>query len=648
MAGKKILSYHQWEPILTPEEIFADAIALGEIKVVDDKIYWAEMRPIEQGRIVLVCQDASGEINDILPPEFNVRTRVHEYGGMPYAVTEKDVFFANFQDQRLYRKKLADKSPPLAMTPEKNADGSLGKYGAPIVSPDGKFLVFVYEKEWADKENENFIALLDIEDPEVQEPTILAQGHDFYFDPAISPSSTKIAWIQYDHPNMPWNSSMLVIADFKEGNIVTGSERTIIADKNVSVCSAQFDSNDNLYFVMDEANQPEDSPKNWYNLYRYDGERLTPITQELAEFAGPAWAVGLCNYAILPDGQIVANYAKKGRDYLGVIHPETKEVRTLDSPFAAHSDIGVLSDQEIVFVGTHTHAVTAIVKFNIKSMEIERIKSAFSAQLLDEDISSPTLIEYPTSDGQQAYGQLYLPKNSKYQAPEEEKPPLIVMVHGGPTGRAPTHLSLIRQFWTSAGYAILDVDHRGSTSYGRQYRDALEGQWGVIDSQDVKDGVDHLISQGIVAPKVAITGGSAGGYAVQRALTMFPDTFQVGASYYGIGNLITLTKLTHKFESRYMDWLVGAQLPEGEAVFKERSPINYLDNLKSPMILFQGAEDQVVTPEVSREIADILKEKGIESDYIEYEGETHGFLRKDSNVDSLTREAAFFRKVLFR
>ncbi|UCE12195.1 MAG: S9 family peptidase, partial [Candidatus Heimdallarchaeota archaeon] len=237
----------------------------------------------------------------------------------------------------------------------------------------------------------------------------------------------------------------------------------------------------------------------------------------------------------------------------------------------------------------------------------------------------------------------------KFLPPEGDKPPLIVMVHGGPTARVPRQFILARQFWTNQGYAIFDVDHRGSTSYGRRYRDALKGAWGVIDAQDVKDAVDYLIQQGTVAQKVAIKGGSAGGYAVQRALTLFPDTFQAGASYFGIGNLITLTKLTHKFESKYMDWLMGNSLSdaEGEQIFKDRSPINHLDKLKSPMILFQGKDDKVVTPEVSREMVEILNKKGILNEYVEYEGEGHGFRKKENNIDALTREAAFFRKVLW-
>ena len=279
-------------------------------------------------------------------------------------------------------------------------------------------------------------------------------------------------------------------------------------------------------------------------------------------------------------------------------------------------------------------------------MQFEVIRSSLKIDSVDDDISLPEIIGYPTSDNQKAFGYFYPPKNSKYKAPEGEKPPLIVMVHGGPTGRAGSGFSLKKQFWTNQGYAIFDVDHRGSTSYGRKYRDALKGQWGVIDAQDIKDGIEFLIKKGKISSKIAITGGSAGGYAVQRALTLFPDVFAAGASYFGIGNLLTVAKLTHKFESRYIDWLLGAPLPEAEAICKERSPIHYLDKLKSPMILFQGMDDPIVTPEVSQEVAAVLKEKGIYHEYIEYEGESHGFRKKENQIDSLTREAAFFRNIL--
>ena len=281
-----MLPYNQWTPIVTPEEVFEDIIAFGYIKVVSGKIYWTELRPSEGGRTTVVCQDEKGRIQDVLPKDVNVRTRVHEYGGLAFTVDEKYIYYINFQCQRLFRKTLGDESSPIPLTPEKNGDGSLGKYAAPILTPDQKTLIFVYEKEFKDRENENYIAKLDVTVNEIQEPTIIVQGRDFYFDPIISPNGTKIAWLQYNHPNMPWNSTELILADWNE-QALPESEKLIAGGEEVSICAIRFDKNDRLYFVMDEANQAEEDPRNWWNLYRYDEDYVESLTQEMAEFAYP-------------------------------------------------------------------------------------------------------------------------------------------------------------------------------------------------------------------------------------------------------------------------------------------------------------------------------------------------------------------------
>ena len=651
VENKQVFPYHKWIPNITPEQIFEEMISFNDIKIVNDNIYWSELRLAENGRVAIVCQNAKGEIFDVLPADVNVRTRVHEYGGICWEVDEKNIYYVNFQDQRLYQKTLRAEGSPIPLTPEQNEDGSLGKYAAPILTSDGKALILVYEKEYAEKENENYIASLDVTKSTIQEPNILVKGNNFYFDPILSPDGSQIAWLQYNHPNMPWNSTELVLADYKDNSVVPRSDKIIAGRNGVSVCGIRFDRSGRLFFVMDEEGQPEESPKNWWNLYQYDTGEIRAITQELAEFGLPMWVFRFMNWDFLPSsGRIVANYDKKGEGFLALIDPVTRVFEALQTPFDEHLGIQAYSEHEIVFVGNSFNKPSVLVKFNLQSMDYDIIKLSFANPLSEQDISIPQRLEYPTSDGKKAYGLLYLPKNSKYVVPEGDKPPLIVLVHGGPTGKARRVFLLSRQFWTNQGYTVFDVDHRGSVSYGRRYRDALKGRWGVIDAQDIKDAVDYLFQHGIVASKVAITGGSAGGYAVQRALTLFPDTFQVGASYFGIGNLITLTKLIHKFESRYIDWLMGKPLsePEGEQIYKERSPINHLDRLKSPMILFQGKDDKVVAPEVSREVAEILEEKGILNEYIEYEGEAHGFRKKENNIDALTREAAFFREVLWR
>ena len=509
-------------------------------------------------------------------------------------------------------------------------------------------MIVVYEKEFVDKENENYIAIIDALTEEVQEPKILAKGYDFYFDPIISPDGNQLAWLQYNHPNMPWNSTELVIADFKDEEIIQNSQKVIAGGEGISISGIRFDRSGRIYFVMDEENQPEENPKNWWNLYRYDktdGE-VELLTRELADFGSPMWSFGTINWTFLPSTErIIANYIQHGKGKLALFDPAIKVIETLRSPFDNHSQIQAISEDKLILIGHSTKFPSALVQLNTKNMEYDIIRTSLKVEYPKDDISVPEFIEYPTSDNQKAFGIFYSPRNSKYVAPKEEKPPLIVMVHGGPTARAGSDFSFRKQFWTNQGFAIFDVDHRGSTSYGRNYRDALKGQWGVIDAQDIKDGIDFLLKQGKIAPKIAITGGSAGGYAVQRALTLFPEIFTVGASYFGIGNLLTLAKLTHKFESRYLDWLIGTSLPEGKEIYEDRSPIYHLDNLRAPMILFQGKEDPIVTPEVSQEVVKALSERNILHEYIEYENESHGFLKKENNIDALTRESAFFRKV---
>ncbi|MFX0202610.1 MAG: prolyl oligopeptidase family serine peptidase, partial [Candidatus Hodarchaeota archaeon] len=600
IKNKQKLPYSQWKPTITPEDVFSDIITPEEIKNVGRTIYWLEQRPAEQGRVALVKCDESGQISDVTPKEYWIRTRVHEYGGGAYTLNDQYVYFVNFKDQRIYRQSLTEKQLPQPLTPKKNLDGSLGKYGALELSSNGTQLVFVYEKEYADKENENFIAVLDLTSEELREPAILACGNDFYADPKISPDGKRIVWLTWNHPKMPWDYTELIVAKFDEMYLVTGSEQKIAGGLNVSVCLPKFDQHGNLYYVMDEAGQGEKSIKNWWNLYCYKNGKTELITKELAEFGMPLWVLGQSGYSFLSSGNLICRTIAQGKANLVVVDPKKKECSLLDLPFTEYDSLQIDGNDDLVFVGASPLTPPAIIKLNLELMKITILKPSTTLKISEEDLSIPKFISYPTSDGKMAYGYLYMPKNSKYKAPEDEKPPLIVIVHGGPTGRTSSALYLRKgiQFWTSQGYAVLDVEYRGSTGYGRNYRDALLGECGVIDALDIKDGVNFLLKEGLVSKKIVIRGGSAGGYAVQRALTLFPELFSAGASYYGIGNLLTLVEGIHKFESHYLDSLLGASLAEGLAIYQERSPINHLDKLRAPMILFQGLEDKIVTPEV--------------------------------------------------
>ena len=629
-----------WEPAITPEDVFSDVIGLNEIQVVGKRTYWLEMRPFEKGRCVVVQRDYDGKVTDITPAGFNVRTRVHEYGGGAYTVFKNVIYFVNFDDQRIYYQSKKS-SEALPLTPLTNEDGSLGKYAALTVSPGGTKLLFVYEKEYTAKENENFLAILDLNAKGISEPQITAEGCDFYADPVFSPTGKEVAWLQWDHPDMPWDSTELMMGTF-EGNALHAVKK--VADGG-SICFPRFDRDSKLYYVKDKVVADETSSENWWNLYCYT-DTVEQITSEQAEFGEPHWVFGQSNYDFLPDTQIIAKMVKDGSDYLAVIDPEKKSLSVVETGLSCYSNIRTDEQGRVFFVGASDKKTSAIFCLDIESKTLEILKKSSGIKMKSDDISLPEFIFYPTKDGKHAYGHLYMPKNSRYTAPEDDKPPLLVVAHGGPTGSAKGGFSATKQFWTSAGFAVIDVDYRGSTGYGRRYRDKLLSRLGVIDSEDVADAVRYLIKVGKVdGTKVAVRGGSAGGYIVQRVMTQYPDLFSVGASYYGIGNLVTLATQTHKFESRYTDNLVGAKLPAGEKEYKDRSPINHLDKLKAPMIIFQGTDDKIVTPECSRELVRTLKERGIRYEYVEYEGESHGFRIKKNNVDSLEREFAFYRSV---
>ncbi len=632
---------------MTPEEIYQDIFYFRNI-FVDEKgsFYWAELRSHDNARTVIVKCDKDGHTSDISPPDSNVRTRVHEYGGRAFVVHDDVLYYPNLTDQRLYRKEIANDTPPIPITPKRCEDGSLGKYAAPIISPDGNALVFIFEKEFEDKENENFIAAINLNEPFPQEPIILVSGSDFYADPVLSSDGKQIAWLQWNHPKMPWDESELWLAQFNSVNLSLQGVEKAVGETNMAICFPSFGPRGDLFFIMDQAGHENDNPKNWWNIYSYKNGEVKAVTQELAEFGVPMWGLGYDRYVVGRDAIFAICHKREG-DVVARISIKTRELSWIELPYDSLLMIQKDDDSNLLLYARGPDRPDAIITLDVKTNEMHNLKISYEMPLDSEYVSIPTTIEFPTQDGEHAYALFYEPLNPNFQPAADSSPPLIVRVHGGPTGRTSSSLSLEYQFWTSMGYAIIDVNHRGSTGYGRRYRDKLLGQWGVLDAMDVRDGINYLLERGKVAHKIAISGGSAGGYAVQRCLTMFPDLFQVGASYFGIGNLVTLAKLTHKFESRYLDSLLGASLEEDEGVYKERSPINHIEDLKSPMILFQGLDDKVVTPEVSQEIVESLKEKGIKYEYKVYVGEGHGFLKRESNIDSLRREARFYREVLF-
>jgi dipeptidyl aminopeptidase/acylaminoacyl peptidase len=547
MKGKRT-PFTEWEPAISAEEVFSDVIGLSEIQTEGKKTYWLEMRPTEEGRYFIVQRDETGKLRDITQPGFNVRTRVHEYGGGAYAAFNNIIYFVNFKDQRIYRQ-LEDSSKAHPITPLKNEDGSLGKYASLTVSPDGKKLLFVYEKEYDNKENENFLAVLNLNSGDISEPSIIAKGYDFYADPIFSPTGEKVAWLQWNYPYMPWDSTELMIGKIEKNAL--HEVKRVAGGRDSAICFPRFDRENKLYFVMDKAVGDASSSENWWNLYCYT-DKIERITSEQAEFGGPHWVFGQSNYDFLSDNRIIAKMAKDGADYLVVVDPKKKSLSLVENDLSNYSNIKTDGEDRVFFIGANNKKTAAIYSLDIDSKNLDVLKRSSSIEMKGGDISLPEFITYSTKDEKQSHGFLYMPKNSRYAAPEDDKPPLLVLAHGGPTASTRGSFSFIIQFWTSAGFAVIDVDYRGSTGYGREYRDTLLSLWGVIDAEDVADAVRYLIKEGKVdGSKVAVRGGSAGGYMVQRVMTQYPDLFKVGASYFGIGNLITLVEHTHKFESYY-------------------------------------------------------------------------------------------------
>lgn len=628
-------SYLTWKPVISAEEVFQATVNFSFLHGDETgRLFWVELRPEEKGRCVIMMRNPDGAIKELLPAPFSARSRVMEYGGMPYVATGTRVIFANFADQRLYSFDSARNETPTAITPEKAADGRMIKFMQPTVSPDGRWLVAACELEGGDKEPENAICLLDLRQNDIQEPVILVREADFYKQPIFSPDGRSLAWLQWNHPHMPWDSTILCCAPFADGQIIQNAICRVAGSESEAVNDFSFSREGKIRLSIDRKGASEDSVDNFFNIYTWHDGSISRTTESMHEIA---WILHMKD-------RILALTFREGIPGLAWVNAGNGSLTELPTPFLSVSK-PVACGENLALTGTSSDKPSQLALIK-QDGSIEILRNSSECDIPADSISKPEKISFPVSDGRLCHGYFYPPQNSFYQAPDGELPPARVLVHGGPTSMARPGFSREHVFWTSQGYAIFDVNYRGSTGFGRAYRDALLGEWGVLEISDVRDGLNYLRQKRMIGDQVVVSGGSAGGYTVQRLLTMFPEMFAAGASYFGIGNLITLQNLTHKFESRYLEGLLGGQMITHRHVFEDRSPINHLANLKSPMIIFQGSEDKVVPPENSREMAKILASKHIMHEYYEYPDEGHGFRQKGNLVDSLEKEAVFFRKIL--
>ena len=625
---KKIAApYGSWRSPITSDLIVAESIKLDQPYLDGGDIYWLEMRPSEGGRTVLVRRSPDGRTQDITPTPYNVRTRVHEYGGGAYLVHDGDIYFSNFSDQRVYHQ-ISD-SVPQAISP----DTDEFRYADYELDRTRKRLIAVQEAHCENaQEAVNTIVSLSLE--QQTSGTVLVEGADFYSNPRISPDGTQLLWLCWNHPNMPWDGTELWLAEIQEDGSL-GERRKLAGGRDESIFQPQWSPNGDIYFVSDRAG--------WWNLYRWKNQEIEIMLEMEAEFALPQWTFGRSTYAFISDNELLCSYGIQGTHYLARFDIPSRQLQCLDLPYSSVEALQANQQQAVFSAGSPTEVVS-IIRLQLDKGEPEVVRRSSSIAIDEGDLSKPESLEFPTEGGLTAHGFYYPPCNKDYQAPSDERPPLLVISHGGPTAATSTVLNFSVQYWTSRGFAILDVNYGGSTGYGRAYRERLKGQWGLVDIHDCLNGARYLVETGKVdGNRLAIRGGSAGGYTTLGALA-FHDLFHAGASYYGVSDVEALVKETHKFESRYLDSLIGPY-PEQQEQYRQRSPIYHTGQLSCPVIFFQGLEDKIVPPNQAENMFEALKEKGIPTAYVAYEGEQHGFRKADNIKHALDTELYFYSRI---
>ena len=622
-----VASYGTWTSPITAEAITAGQAGLAEPRLDGGSVYWLEARPQEAGRTVLVRRTPAGERQELTPAPFNVRTRVHEYGGGAYAVRDHVIVAANFADQRLYR--IDGDGAARALTLE--SAGQLRYADMELDLARGRVLA-VREDHRAPGEAINTIVAVPLSGGD--EGRILIEGHDFFSSPRLSPDGKRLAWLSWDHPNMPWDGTRLWSAEIAaDGRL---SDLRQVAGGNLeSIVQPAWSPDNRLYFVSDRSG--------WWNLYAADHARPAPVCPMSAEFAGPAWAFGMRWYGFLDPGTMLACFSEGGRWHLGRIDVGAGRLQRLALPYTEFSGLAVEGGGAILRAG-RPDGPAAIILLDPASGGVTELCTAGDLPADPSYLARPEAIVSPSEGGAITHAFYYPPTNPDFRAPEGELPPLIVKSHGGPTGSASSELRLSTQFWTSRGFAVCDVNYGGSTGYGRAYRERLNGRWGEVDVSDCIAAAQCLVDERRAdAHRLAITGGSAGGYTTLCALT-FHDVFRAGASHYGVSDLEALAKETHKFESRYLDRLVGPW-PTAAALYRARSPIHHVERLSCPIIFFQGMEDAVVPPNQAELMVEALRRKGLPVAYLTFPGEQHGFRKAETIQTVLRAELAFYGRI---
>ena len=608
-----------------------------------EQLCWLEALTDDGGRLAIKQQTPHGE-RVVTPAGFQIRSRVHEYGGQCFCIAGAFVYFNNFADGLIYRQYLHDdESPVVVSTSHKGSIAYADLHYCEALN----VLVAVQELAGASAaENINRIVAFSLTQTSPTTPQVLLEGADFYAAPHISNKGDQLAWLEWSNPYMPWDETQLYCsALLRSADELDLARAVLIAGgEGCSVCQPGFLSDGDLVFAMD-SDAPISQPENYWNLYRSHNGNIEPITRQRAEFGEAHWIFGQQRWVQYDVNSLQVIRTRDEVDTLCELDLRNGELLEQCPPASRFSQLSLHSGTLLGIVH-YPNRPPAIFRYQSEGACVELKTSPEWMQ--HESVSEPELLCFPTRDGDYAYANYYAAKPLDAQIPIS----LLVLVHGGPTSRADTALSPLVQYFCQNGFAVLDINHRGSTGHGRVYRQKLLGQWGEIDANDIADAIEFAFTQKQHDPaRVFIRGGSAGGYAVLRALTRFPELFCGGACYYGIGNLITLAEITHKFEGKYTDRLIGENYDRNHAQqadsrFRSRSPIFDIDRIRSPLILFQGLEDKVVPPEVSREMVDTLDRNAVPHEYIEYPGEGHGFRQAQTRIDALQREITFYQGIL--
>jgi len=611
-AMEKNATYGSWQSPITAEQVAKGTLRFSEVKIDDGKIYWLEQRPSDSGRTTIMSWSASEGEQELLAREYNVSSKVHEYGGGALLVNKGRIYFVNKSDQQIYNLLAGGKI-------EKITSRNTARFADGCIHPKAAALFYVMEEH--NEQVTNTIVRIDLLTGKI---ATIASGQDFYASPRISPDGKKLAYVCWSHPNMPWDGTELWVLDLQ-----TNQRKKVAGGISESIVDPKWSMDGELYYISDRSN--------WWNIFK----GTKPLWQHDAEFALPHWIFGRSLMGFAKDG-IFCSYVKNGTHSFAKISFDGKAT-PVNLPFTNVQYVSV-EGEKAALIASSLSQPSSIVLYDLKKGTAQTIKRCCSSLIAHDYISQPIAVEYP-SNGRTAHAFYYPPLNPNYRGLPNEKPPILVNLHGGPTAHVSPTYSPTILFWTSRGFAYLDVNYGGSTSYGRKYRDSLKGKWGIIDVDDCTNGALYCVKQGLADPsRLTVSGGSAGGFTTLASLA-FRDVFKAGADFFGVSDLERLALDTHKFEARYLDGLVGPY-PEQRDTYLKRSPIYHIEKITQPIIIFQGDKDTVVPPSQSEMMFKTLVASHIPTAYLLFKGEGHGFEKAENIQRSLEAQLYFFSKIL--